>query len=176
MYSIEPGTQAYLALEVYKTGVMSGKVHRFEFANYEGTLTLDPDSPDRSKVELTIEADSIQCKDKWLSEKDLRKVTETAVGPKVLDVEHFEEIRFVSKRVATAGGGQFEVEGLLWIRELARPVTLKVRLQREGDRLRLVGSGELRLSDYKIRPPSMLLGVVGTRDDMKVLFDVVAER
>lgn len=175
-YQIEPAEHTFIALEVYKTGLMSGKTHHFEFARYHGTLSLDAESLDRSKVDLTLEVDSIECKDSWINEKDQRRVIEAARDKDMLDVEHFPEIRFVSKRINAKGRDAFEVEGVLSIRETPKPVTMQVQLKREGARVRLTGAAEVKLSDYELKPPTALLGAAGTRDEMKVQFNVVAER
>ncbi|MCC6587468.1 MAG: YceI family protein [Bryobacterales bacterium] len=175
-YQIEPADHTHIVLEVYKTGLMSGKTHHFEFARYHGTLWFDSESPDRSKVDLTIEVDSIECKDTWINEKDQRKVTEAARDKNMLDVEHFPEIRFVSKRVNPKGRDAFEVEGVLSIREMPKPLTMQVQLKHEGGRMRLTGEAEVKLSDYDLKPPTALLGAAGTKDEMKVQFNVVAER
>jgi len=96
--------------DVDKTGLWKGKRHIFTFARYNGKLLYDPQNPAAGKVDLTVEAASIQCQDAWVSPKDLKKVLEYAVKD-MLAADKNPEIHFVST-MASAG----QVEGMLTIR------------------------------------------------------------
>jgi polyisoprenoid-binding protein YceI len=174
-YLIRPVPGSRFSLEVSKTGFLSGKKHLFEFERYEGKLDYRPEAPEQSRVELTIEAASIALKDDWLSEKDFKKVKEHA-EKEMLDVVRHPRLRFVSSRITRKPNGGFEAQGELTIRAATRPVTVEVQLRPEAGKLRLKGKAEVPMKDFGLKPPSALLGTIGTKNEMRVEFDLTAAR
>jgi polyisoprenoid-binding protein YceI len=175
-YEISPAADSRFALEVAKTGLMSGKKHLFLFDRYRGTLVYDPDAPEATRVEMIIEAGSAVCQDTWVKPKDLQKIQETALKD-MMAADRYPELRFVSNRVTRQPDGRFGVEGTLTVRGIDKPAMVTVALEQEsGGRLRLAGEAEVRIRDYGLKPPSAVLGAVGTKNEMQVEFRVTAER
>jgi polyisoprenoid-binding protein YceI len=114
---------------VTKTGFLRGKQHLFVFESYRGILRYDPQQPESSQVNFTIEAASAVCKDTWLSAKDLRKVQDFALKD-MLDAAHHPEITFTSTAIRQAGAGGFEMQGMLTI-EMAFSFTVTANLSPE---------------------------------------------
>jgi polyisoprenoid-binding protein YceI len=160
--NILPAGGAAIDLYVDKTGVLSGKRHHFTFERYEGRL----DAAAR-RVTVAVYADSIVCRDTWVSEKDRVKILKVA-KEEMLASAKYPLLRFESSRVS--GGEELVVEGLLTIRDKTRPVTVSVR-QKGGT---FSGEARLKLTDFGLKPPSAALGLVGTKDEMTVRFTVVA--
>jgi polyisoprenoid-binding protein YceI len=88
------------------------------FGAFSGTVVLDDAHPERSTVEVSIEAASIDTREPQ-RDQHLRSAD-------FLDVERHPRIAFRSTAVTPAGGGAFEVRGELTIRGVTRPVTLEV--------------------------------------------------
>ncbi|MGD0014071.1 MAG: YceI family protein [Bryobacteraceae bacterium] len=175
VYEIRPSPQARFSLEVFKTGVMNGKKHVFLFGDYHGRLHFDRTSPANSGMELTLEAASAVCQDTWVSPKDLKKVQKQAF--EMMDVTQHPQLSFSSQRIVPLGGNRFQVEGLLNIRGIAKPVTVTVTLAEQGDdTLVFSGGAEVRMQDYGLKPPSAALGMVGTKNGMNVAFVLQAKR
>jgi len=169
-YNIRPSGESRFALIIEKTGLMSGKRHQFLFERYSGTLSYDPESPARSHIEFTIEAASAVCKDTWLSPKDLHKVQDYALHD-MLAVERFPEITFSSTAVTPKDETTFEVQGVLAIRGIARPVVVAVTVEkRKAAVVAVSGHAVVRLKDYGVKPPSAALGTIGTKNEMAVEF------
>ncbi len=175
VYRLEPGPGNRFAVEVEKTGLMSGKKHLFLFERYRGKLSWDAESPERSSVEWILEAPSIVCKDTWVKPKEIVKIEKVA-REEMLAAGRYPEIRFRSEAVVRKGEDEFEVRGGLTIRDRTVPVAVFVRrLPAQGTRLRFQGSATVRLKDYGLKPPSALLGAIGTKNEMRVEFEVSAE-
>lgn len=172
---LEPMEGSRLLLEVFKTGFMSGKKHQFVFPKYRGTLEYDAQAVERSKVELTIEAGAIECKDTWLSEKDKKKVMELTLGEEMLDVKRHPRIQFVSTSISRHAEGRYRAQGTLTIRGIARPVTLELTAVEHAGGLRLEGRAEILLKDYNLKPPSAVFGAVGTKNEMSFEFSLLAK-
>jgi polyisoprenoid-binding protein YceI len=174
-YHIEPSPDSQFALEVYKTGLMSGKKHLLVFEQYEGRLEFDRENPEQARVELTIESGSLAVKDDWVNDKDRRKIADEALNNKLQATQH-PEMRFRSDAIRAQGGeGRYEVQGELTIRKIARPVVVQVSLREgPGDTLLFDGEAVVRMKDYGMKPPSAALGLIGTRNEMAVSFRLQA--
>ena len=164
--NLGPAAGNRIALEVEKTGLMRGKKHIFRYEKFQGRLQYDGAN---SKVEFSIEAASAVCEDNWVNEKDRRKILEEAL--KLTGAEKTPRIEFRSTSVRAAGAGEFEVEGSLTIRGLARPVKIAVR--EKAGRL-FEGTARFPMSAWGIKPPSAALGAVGTKDEMVLSFVLAA--
>ncbi len=94
-----------------------GKV-RGHFADFKGTVQVDPAKPEASSVEFSIQAASIDTanadRDKHLKNADF------------FDVEKFPEITFKSTKIALAGKDKYAVTGTFTMHGVSKTVTLPV--------------------------------------------------
>jgi hypothetical protein len=93
---------------------------------------------------------------------------------KALRAEQNPEITFhVTKaRVGEASGDSLAVsaDGVLRVAGRERPITVTGRLQRSEAGVWLKGSHGLRMSEYDVKPPTMMLGALRVRDTVTVHF------
>jgi polyisoprenoid-binding protein YceI len=89
-----------------------------QFPAIRGTITLDENDVTNSRVESSIQADSINTRE---ADRDthLKSVD-------FLHVEKFPSLSFASTRIMRAGDGELEVEGDLTIRGVTRKVVFDV--------------------------------------------------
>jgi polyisoprenoid-binding protein YceI len=171
-YTIQPEPGARFALEVHKTGLMSGKVHIFEYDRYSGTLDFDPAKPEAAKISLTIAASSIVCKDTWVDEKDRKKITQTALD--VMQHANYPELMFAST-IVKKNGPAFDVTGTLTIKGIAKAITISVTFKQEAAQWVFTGNGAILRKDYKINPPTPVpFGIIGNKEEMPVHFTLIA--
>lgn len=95
---------------------------RGRFGAVSGTVELDEARPEKSKVEVEIDAQSIDTREEK-RDGHLRSAD-------FLEVEKHPKITFRSTRVTAKGEDRFEVEGDLTIRGVTKPTVLDVK--REG--------------------------------------------
>jgi len=111
-YTIDP---AHSRIGFVARHAMVTKV-RGSFNEFEGHGWFDAEEPANSRLELTIEAASIDTRnadrDAHLRSNDF------------LDMEHHPEIRFVSTEVAQLDTDHYRVTGDLTIKGVTRPVTV----------------------------------------------------
>lgn len=71
-------------------------------------------------------------------------------------------------------GGSIVASGLLTMAGTSRPIDLKLRFKilPEGD-LKITGSHKLKMSDFKMEPPTAMMGTIKVGDDVEVVFDLV---
>jgi polyisoprenoid-binding protein YceI len=172
-YTVQQQEGARFALIVEKTGFLSGKKHLFVFEEYSGELAYDAEAPGNSEIKLIIQAASIDCRDDWVSEKDLVKIQREA-EEKLLQVEKFAEIVFVSQTIVPIDGDSYNVQGLLTIRDKTQPVLVRVELTESESGLRFKGASVVNMKEFGLKPPSAAFGTVGTKKEMQVEFDLAA--
>jgi hypothetical protein len=92
---------------------------------------------------------------------------------KALKVEQFAEISFRLARVESAANGTGKAFGTLRIAGVEREVVLTLKTQRKDSGLAVSGELELLMTDYGIKPPVAMLGMLKTDPKVKVTFETV---
>ena len=175
-FEIRPSNESTFALEVFKTGLLAGKRHILFFEKYSGELEYDPQQPENSKARVLVDSRSVTCKDKWLKPEQKKKVVSMALND-MLSADQFPQITFTSTTISRKSTNQYEVRGDLTIRGTTRPVTLLLAVKPVGsERLEIDGEAAISLKDYGLKPPSALIGLVGTKDKMELRYLIWAER
>jgi polyisoprenoid-binding protein YceI len=91
------------------------------------------------------------------------------LGPDVLDVNRFPEIRFDSTTVAQTQSDRWTVRGQLTLHGQTRAVTINVVRTQEH----FNGTVSFQQSAFGITPISIAAGSVKVKDDVSIAFDVV---
>jgi polyisoprenoid-binding protein YceI len=89
------------------------------FKDFEGAIVLDRQNPASSRVDLTIQAASIDTASES-RDKDLR-------SPNFFDVEKYPTITFKSTRVVPKGGDNYDVTGDFTMHGVTKSITVPVR-------------------------------------------------
>jgi len=170
-YDLSPMEGSRFALEVYKTGLMSGKKHIFVFERYSGDALFDAQKPEDAKVGFTLDADSVVCTDTWINDGSRQKVL-AAARDQMMQADKYPQLSFASFKALPTGENQYDVEGMLTIRDRTRPVLVHVSM-RDGV---FEGAAKVKLSDFGLKPPKgVTLGLIGTKDEMGVLFRLIGK-
>jgi polyisoprenoid-binding protein YceI len=172
-YVIGSAEGSLFKLEVYKTGLMSGKSHIFHFTQFSGELTYDKAEPKNSTIQFFVDSASAVCKDDWVKPKQLKDIEKYALED-MLEAKVHPKIVFESESVSPAADGGFTVVGKLAIRGRAVPSTVTVKLEPAGESLKFSGAAVVSLKDYGIKPKKAALGTIGTKPEMDVTFSILA--
>jgi polyisoprenoid-binding protein YceI len=167
-YTILPSNDSTLAVEIYKTGLMRRKKHLLFFEGFQGELCYVPDGPESSRVKITIDAESLVCRDKWLKRRRQDEVCRYARN-EVLAADRYPQITFASNRMTAKPIRGFTVEGDLKVRDTTQTVSVNVVVnQTKPQTLQIDGDATFRLSKFGIRRPSSLFGLIGTKDEVLI--------
>ena len=145
---------------------------RGRFGAVNGTVIVDEQNPKNSKVDVTIDARSVDTRQE-MRDNHLR-------SPDFFDVEQFPNLHFVSKRIeGDPRKGEFRVIGDLTIRGVTREAELKATLEGEGkdpwgnERAGFSASGKLNRSEFGLNWNQALeTGGVIVSDEVKLAIDV----
>jgi polyisoprenoid-binding protein YceI len=95
------------------------------FGIKDGTLTLDEQDPAKSAVDVTIDTTSLVTGNP--------KFDEHIKSPDFIDAEKFPTATFKSTKVEVTGKDTAKVTGDLTLHGVTKPVTLDVKLNKEGE-------------------------------------------
>ena len=91
---------------------------RGRFRDFDGMVRVDREHPERSTVEFSIDAASV---DTDVADRDTH-----LKSPDFFDIARHPRITFVSSRIEPRGGDRYDVTGTLTLRGVARELTLPV--------------------------------------------------
>ena len=91
---------------------------------------------------------------------------------KALNVADHPEIRFALRGVEPAAGGYRGV-GLLTIAGVEKEVALNLQIQRTGSTLAVTGTTDLLMTDFGIKPPKAMLGMLKTHPKVQIRIELV---
>jgi len=89
-----------------------------------------------------------------------------------LNTKNYPEILFTLTNFKSLGGKKGQATGNLTIAGTTRPVTFNVETTVKGSSVFLTGETNIKFSDFKISPPTAMLGTVKTSNELKLLFKV----
>ena len=95
------------------------------FADWDGVLQIDKDTPANSSIEFTINIDSL---DTFWADRDTH-----LKSPDFFDAAKFPKATFTSSKVEQTGENELEVTGDLTLHGITKPVTLAVNVTALGE-------------------------------------------
>jgi polyisoprenoid-binding protein YceI len=158
-----------LTIRVYKTGLFSAFAHDHEI---NAPIRHGSFDEEKQTVELSVDARTLKVMDPGVSASDRVQIQSTMLGPKVLDSEQFQEIKFHSTSIERAGEGKWTLNGELTLHGQTHPVKVEV----QGEKGHYHGSALLRQKDFGITPVSIAGGSVKVKDEIRVEFDISGKR
>jgi len=147
-------------------GMMTVRGH---FTEISATGHIDPDDPEASSVEVTIQAASIRTHNE-MRDNDLRSAN-------FLEVDQHPTMTFKSTMVEPAGQDRYRMTGDLTIKGNTRPVTLAVvkygefNDPRMGHRIGYSAEGRINRKDFGLTMNMLLDGRWVVGDEVEILIE-----
>jgi polyisoprenoid-binding protein YceI len=147
-------------------GMMTVRGH---FAEVSSVADIDPDHPEASSVDVTIQTDSIRTHNE-ARDNDLR-------SSNFLEVDKFPTITFTSTGVAPAGTDRYTLTGDLTIKGTTRPVALQVLKYGEfndpmmGHRIAYSANGQINRKEFGLSFNMMLDGKFVVSDEIQMMIE-----
>lgn len=178
-WSVDTQTST-LVVYVHPRGLLSPTLHELFLSpeRWTGTLLFSPEQPERTQVELVVQADSLRTRQPALSAEDLEKIDQQVRGVRILDAEHHPEILYKADRLVVEERrpeglrgtlqGELTLHGQTW----KLPVPVEAHWDKDG----LVAEGQVtfRQSDFGIEPYQRFLGTYAVQDEVEVRYHFLA--
>ena len=171
----QTGTHSLWQFDPYHTQVEFSAKHlgmmtvRGLFADVTATGFIDPDHPEASSVDVTIQTASIRTHNPQ-RDNDLR-------ASNFLEVDKYPTVTFKSTKVEAAGQDRFTMTGDLTIKGNTRPVTLSVVKYGEfndpmmGHRIGYSAEGKINRKDFGLTFDMMLDGRFIVSEEIKIFIE-----
>ncbi len=171
----QAGTQSRWQFDPYHTQVEFAAKHlgmmtvRGNFLDLTATGYIDPDHPETSSVDITIQTASIRTHHPQ-RDNDLR-------SSNFLEADKYPTITFKSTKIEGAGQDRFTVTGDLTIKGTTKPVTLSVVKYGEfndpnmGHRIGYSAQGKINRKDFGMTFNALLDGKWVVSDDVQILIE-----
>jgi hypothetical protein len=119
-------------------------------------------------LELGVPLATLHSKKGSTLDKNLLKALRAEQNPEIA-------FRLTQARVGDASGDSIAVsaDGVLRVAGRERPITVAGRLVRSETGVWLKGSHGLRMSQYDVKPPTMMLGTLRVHDSVSVYFNLL---
>ena len=147
-------------------GMMTVRGH---FAEVKAVADIDPDHPDASSVEVTMQTASIRTHNE-ARDNDLR-------SSNFLEVDKFPTIIFKSTRIEAAGTDRYTLTGDLTVKGITHPLTLQVIKYGEfndpmmGHRIAYSASGKINRKEFGLSFNMMLDGRFVVSDEIQIMIE-----
>jgi polyisoprenoid-binding protein YceI len=118
-------------------------------------------------VEVKIPAEQLECGNGTMNDH-MRKALKAKDNPTIA-------FRMTSYELAkTADGAKATLTGTLSLGGTERPITVAADAKAiDGETLRVAGTHEIRMTEYGLKPPTLMLGTLKVGEKVKVSFDLV---
>jgi len=168
-YTIDP---AHSRIGFVARHAMVTKV-RGSFNDFTGTAAIDGDAPEKSSVQVTIQAKSIDTRN---ADRDAH-----LKGNDFLSMDEYPQITFSSTEIKQTGETSFDVTGDLTIKDVTRSVTIPFEFEGAAkdpfgnDRIGFEGSTTINRKDYGVTWNAALeTGGVLVSDKVTLEFEISA--
>ena len=154
-------------MHVGKAGAFSGFGHSHEIS--APIVRGDVETSKPLSVQFSVNAAAMKVIGKDESEKDRGDVQKTMLGPDVLDVARFPEIKFVSGQVEIIGDSHWRIHGNLTLHGQTKAIVLETTLEKGHYR----GAATVLQTNFGITPIKVAGGSIKVKDEVEIEYDIV---
>lgn len=132
-------------------------------ASYNATFEVNADgTPSKlTMVAFTLPAESLKSKEKAMDKN----------AYKSLNTDKYKEINFqLTSSIIT--GKTITCTGNLTISGTTKPVEIDITYEAKNGTLVCKGSKKIKMTEFKVEPPSFMFGTIKTGDEITISFDV----
>jgi polyisoprenoid-binding protein YceI len=140
--------------------------HNGSFRRFNGTIDLVGDAPERSRVAVDIEANSVVT-----DEDGLTKHLQT---PDFFDVAKFPKVTFKSTKIEPAGGANYSVTGNFELHGVVSSITFPATIQVAPDKVTVNAEFAINRKDWNLTYPGKADDLI--RDGVVIKLSINAPR
>lgn len=118
------------------------------------------------KLSITIEAESLKSEKSSMDDNAYES----------LKTKKYPEITFILKQIKSIEMKEdyylVDAEGVLTIAGESRTIAVQAKAYPNGSNLKFTGSKKIKMTDYKVDPPTALFGTIRTGDELTINFNL----
>jgi polyisoprenoid-binding protein YceI len=143
----------------------------------DGAIELDPTSLDTAKfdalptVKVVVKADTLKS-----GKSGMDSVMYKALKSDKFPTITYEMTAATPHGTPANGTAMFMTKGKLTVAGVTREVSMHTTVKKTADGLEITGETPLKMTDFKISPPTAMLGTIKSGDDIKVSFRWVVKK
>lgn len=168
-------SKSEVVVHVFRAGALSPSLHNHAFVpeHWSGNLAFDPQAPERSSVEVSLDAASLRDQEPELSAKDRATVEQQVHSPRILDTQRYPDIRFTADRLEDlhrldAQHIQGVLIGSLELHGQKQPLRIPIEATWGSQGLDATGNVSFLQSEFGISPYKKFLGAIAVQDRVRV--------
>jgi polyisoprenoid-binding protein YceI len=171
-----------MVVNVGRSGVFgfAGHDHEVAVTSFSGRVSANRSDLAQSKLTMEFDATTMKVTGKGEPAKDVPEVQRVMMSDKVLDVERYPKITFASDRVEvvqkSAESAKLRIHGQLTLHGTKKAVVVPVDVKLTGDGITANGRSEFRQTTFGIKPVTAGGGTVKVKDEVEIVFTMVAKR
>jgi polyisoprenoid-binding protein YceI len=172
--------ESHFIVRAFAGGLLSALAHDHTIAirDFTGEARFTYGTVEPASLQLTIKANSLAVMDK-VSDSDRQKIEDT-MRREVLEVDNYPDIVFRSTGISASrideGKYQTKISGDLTLHGTTRSVAFDANVTFYAASLRAQGQFTVRQSDFGVKPVSAAGGTIKVKNELKLSFDLVANR
>ena len=117
-------------------------------------------------VRVTVDAERLDCGNGTMNEHMRKALKVTDNKSIVFRLTDYDVVRGAEGIAGT-------INGTLTLGGVAKPITLKAEGKPEGGMLHVTGSYDLKMTDYGLKPPTLMFGRIKVGETVKVNYDLL---
>ncbi|MEP6570018.1 MAG: YceI family protein [Acidobacteriota bacterium] len=179
-YRLVPG-QSKFTVQAFVEGLFSALGHDpvINIQEFEGQVEFVPGTFANASLRITVTANSLVVSDE-VKEKDRLEIQET-MRREVLETAKYNEILFTSSNISVnrlaEGRCRIRIIGDLALHGATqKSLWISAEATLSENSLRAQGNFSLKQTDFGIKPYSAAGGTIKLKNELKFLFDMVAEK
>jgi polyisoprenoid-binding protein YceI len=155
-----------------------GRQLEIEVREFSGEFRFNPNSEKECSLKFDAKTHSLALKTR-VSDQD-RENIEVRMHERMLQTEQYPDIRYESEKVQIwkVGDKRYDVEvlGRLSLHGYSSFLPLRAQLTLKDGKIEAAGMATLKQTDFKIKPYSYQGGALKVADEVKLSFQMLAER
>jgi polyisoprenoid-binding protein YceI len=176
-YIIDPAQSEFM-VHTDTGGLLGGMGHKLNIAiqEFSGQIKIPSYKLQSASLQIKVKPQSLTVTDK-VEEKDKAEI-EDNMQKKVLDIQKFPEIIFVSRDVngkqVTEGLLEVKITGDLTLHGITKPVEIPTQVSIKQNQLTATGEFSIKQTDFKIKPFSAMGGTLKVKNSLRLTFNLQA--
>lgn len=117
-------------------------------------------------VQVAVPAQRLDCSNGTMNSHMYKALKASEHGTIAFELASYELAK-------AADGMRGTITGELTLGGVTKPITFTALGTEQGDQLRVIGSYQLKMTDYGLKPPTLMMGAMKVHDPVTVSFDLL---